>query len=200
MKRSVLCLDVSGLPKDWITPEEAVFSYATGKVSWFLGEIIQTFHGGTNSKTGLRSEIEVHPIIATTGDDVRARNLVGAVPPLGKFNDELFARDRHTCAYCGDIFASRQLSRDHIKPLSRGGRDTWLNVVTACLPCNWGKAAKTLDEAGLSLRFLPYEPNRFEHMILRGRKVLGDAHPHPGVEYLMKNVPRHSRLWMPMAA
>src|SRR5690606_40843755 len=48
----------------------------------------------------------------------------------------LFKRDAHLCMYCGLRFPSSQLSRDHIRPLSQGGRDTWMNVVTACRRCN----------------------------------------------------------------
>ena len=48
----------------------------------------------------------------------------------------LFARDRHVCAYCGERFADTVLSIDHIRPVSRGGVDSWMNWVTACLSCN----------------------------------------------------------------
>src|SRR2546430_17175367 len=48
------------------------------------------------------------------------------------YNRELFRRDCHMCAYCGGEFKYFRLTRDHITPLSRGGRDTWLNAVAAC--------------------------------------------------------------------
>jgi len=55
-------------------------------------------------------------------------------------NSLLFARDQHLCMYCGSDFPSRDLSRDHVMPTSRGGRDVWTNCVTAtemCWPIKW---------------------------------------------------------------
>jgi hypothetical protein len=69
----------------------------------------------------------------------------------------ILKRDRHTCQYCGQI---GELTLDHVLPQSRGGGDTWENLVTACLPCNQRKADRTPDEAGMRLakpprRFTP---------------------------------------------
>lgn len=48
-------------------------------------------------------------------------------------NDNIFLRDRFRCQYCGE---RKSLTRDHVHPLSRGGRDVWSNVVAACDNCN----------------------------------------------------------------
>lgn len=48
----------------------------------------------------------------------------------------------HACAYC--LASGVPLTRDHVEPLSRGGRDVVDNVVPACAPCNFRKQAKTL--------------------------------------------------------
>src|SRR5690606_16122553 len=59
-------------------------------------------------------------------------------------NTFLFARDGYRCQYCGrhrtELRPREFLTRDHIQPLSRGGLNTWDNVVTACPPCNNRKA------------------------------------------------------------
>lgn len=56
----------------------------------------------------------------------------------------IFKRDSFTCNYCG---ASRvRLECDHVFPVSRGGTDDEWNLVTACVPCNRSKGAKTLEE------------------------------------------------------
>ena len=47
---------------------------------------------------------------------------------------------------------------DHIEPASRGGQDTWLNLVAACAPCNGRKSDRTPEEAGMRLLWEPYEP------------------------------------------
>jgi 5-methylcytosine-specific restriction endonuclease McrA len=41
-----------------------------------------------------------------------------------------------TCHYCGRQTAPRQLTMDHVVPISRGGRSTRGNVVPACKDCN----------------------------------------------------------------
>ena len=48
---------------------------------------------------------------------------------------------------------------DHVVPKARGGKDTWENLVTACLPCNNKKGSKTLEEANMILKIKPYKPN-----------------------------------------
>jgi 5-methylcytosine-specific restriction endonuclease McrA len=50
-------------------------------------------------------------------------------------------RDRFTCQYCSEVFASSELTFEHVIPRSRGGQTTWSNIVTACVPCNTGKGS-----------------------------------------------------------
>jgi len=54
-------------------------------------------------------------------------------------------RDGHTCTYCG---SDKQLEGDHIVPLSRGGSNAFVNLATACRPCNLSKGSKTVEEWG----------------------------------------------------
>jgi 5-methylcytosine-specific restriction endonuclease McrA len=65
-------------------------------------------------------------------------------------------RDNYTCQYCGD--RRHDLTIDHIVPRSRGGIDTWENVVAACLKCNVKKGDRTPREAGLVLMTTPRRP------------------------------------------
>lgn len=127
--RFVLGLDISGTPFGWLSREAAATYYARNKVAWDLGEDTFTLHGGINH-AGERSIIEIKPIIAVAGSDVMAA-MQRDVYPLTHENTLLFKRDRNLCAYCGDTFARRELTRDHIIPRSRGGRDVWENCVTA---------------------------------------------------------------------
>lgn len=82
------------------------------------------------------------------------------IPSWGvKFNRRnIFARDENHCQYCGCKFSTTELSLDHIKPRSRGGKTTWTNVVCACTECNKRKGGKTPEEAGLSLIRKPFVP------------------------------------------
>ena len=69
---------------------------------------------------------------------------------------EVFARDRHTCQYCGMV--SRDLTIDHVTPKHRGGRHEWENLVAACRACNHRKGSKTLAEAHMTLLKEPRAP------------------------------------------
>lgn len=64
-------------------------------------------------------------------------------------------RDHHTCQYCG---IKTDLTLDHVMPKSRGGRDSWENLVTACNRCNVRKGNRTPEEAGMPLKTKPYRP------------------------------------------
>jgi 5-methylcytosine-specific restriction endonuclease McrA len=67
----------------------------------------------------------------------------------------VFARDRHRCQYCG---SGGHLTVDHVVPRSKGGADTWDNLVTSCAPCNRKKGDRPPHVAGLSLRSKPRQP------------------------------------------
>ena len=70
----------------------------------------------------------------------------------------IFLRDQSTCQYCGHIFSSRELNIDHVYPRSRGGKNTWENLVLSCFPCNTRKADRTPDEAQMPLLRIPVKP------------------------------------------
>ncbi len=176
---------MSGLPQAWVELEEAITYHAKGMVAWSMGARVCTFHGGWR-RDGSRSMIDTKSIIAIRGSSSGAR-LLGQAPCLS--NPLLFSRDRQVCAYCGLRLPLRELSRDHVVPVSRGGRNVWTNVVTACRSCNTCKSDRLPEEAGMSLLYVPYTPNRYEHFILRNRRILADQ-----MEYLMSGVPRNSRL------
>ncbi len=81
----------------------------------------------------------------------------------------IFARDDHTCQYCG----ARAESIDHIIPRSRGGTHTWENVVAACRRCNSRKENRLPDEAGLKMMCQPRVP----HQNLRIIGAASEVHP-----------------------
>ena len=70
----------------------------------------------------------------------------------------IHARDLSRCHYCGKRFPSRELTVDHVIPRSLGGRDTWENLVTACVPCNSRKGSRTPQGANMNLRRPPTKP------------------------------------------
>lgn len=186
MTQHVLALDIAGNPFRWITTAEAIHYYAADKVIWDLGDREFTFRGGF-SNDGVQSIIHAKSIIAVAGDDherlVKSFNVA-----MGKDNRLLYARDRDTCAYCGNVFPYHRLSRDHVLARCRGGLDIWTNCVTACRKCNQAKGHKLVHDFK-PLLYVPYVPCRFEHFILSGRNVMADQHA-----YLAARLPKHSRL------
>ena len=182
----VLTLDTHGIPHRWITWQHACFYYAKDQVAWTMGGHAFTVYGGANRVTGERSSITAASIIAVKGKAMAMKSF-NQVPPLN--NRELFHRDRQICAYCAQNFPGGKLTRDHIKPFSKGGMDTWMNVVTACRACNEYKSDRTPEGAGMELVYLPYVPNRAEYLILTNRRILADQ-----MEFLAAHVPAQSRL------
>jgi 5-methylcytosine-specific restriction endonuclease McrA len=69
----------------------------------------------------------------------------------------ILRRDNHKCQYCGR--SDLTLTVDHVVPVSRGGEDTWENLVCACVHCNNKKGFRTPDEAIMPLRRRPMRPN-----------------------------------------
>ncbi len=65
-------------------------------------------------------------------------------------------RDGFRCQYCD---ARDHLTIDHVLPRSRGGRDVWENLVTACTDCNSRKGNRTPEEAGMALARKPFRPS-----------------------------------------
>ena len=185
MTQTVLALDVSGKPHAWLSLEDAITYYAKDQVAWTLGKELATLRGGFRRVDGTRSEITTSSIIAIKGDGFSPKKYRDV--PLS--NRTLFGRDRYVCAYCGKQHALKECSREHIVPVSKGGPDTWMNVVTACRRCNHHKGAKTLEQANMELLYVPYVPNHSEEMILRNRSILADQ-----MDYLIATVPKHSRL------
>lgn len=76
--------------------------------------------------------------------------------------NRVFKRDNHQCVYCG---SKRNLTIDHVLPKSKGGTNTWTNLVTCCSPCNRKKGDKTPEEANMKLITKPYEPTLFSDVI-----------------------------------
>lgn len=70
----------------------------------------------------------------------------------------VLARDRFKCQYCGVGGPGVVLTFDHVVPRSKGGRTEWENIVMACTECNSSKADKTPQEAGMRLRTRPVRP------------------------------------------
>ena len=184
MTVQILRLNRAGQPIDWLNWQDTVCLYARDLVLWSLGDVVYRIHGGLCRRTGLRSVIDLPSIVACGGDRLaRPRSN----PPLT--NRALFERDNFQCLYCGGEFNDLFLTRDHILPRSRGGRDTWKNVVTACRRCNQHKGNRRPEEANMELLAVPYRPNPAEYLALvNSRRILPDQ-----ADFLSKQFSAHCR-------
>ena len=185
----ILKLDIAGRPLTWISREAGALLYCKDLVAWEAGTGFVRLRGGISRLTGLRSVLDVNTIVAVKGID-RLADLRSDVPAIT--NARLFRRDDFTCLYCGEAFSTRELTRDHVIPVSRGGTDTWENIVTACRTCNHRKADSTLEEIekiGMNLLAVPYAPNRAEGLILANRHILADQ-----MEFLARQAGKRRRL------
>lgn len=187
----ILALNSGGEPTGWIDYQRASYYYAKNRVLWSLGAYNVTLHGGINAKTGQQSILTMDTILAIENEHSPFKYKKRAAPALT--NKTLFERDRNICAYCGSNVHRTLLTRDHVMPTSRGGKDVWENCVTSCKVCNNWKADRTPEEADMELLYIPYTPSYHEHLILQNRKILQDQ-----MLYLLKGVPKHSRMYKEM--
>lgn len=80
----------------------------------------------------------------------------------------VYLRDSGQCQYCGTSVERKESTLDHVHPISKGGKTTWENTVTACGPCNADKADKTHTHKP---RIKPYKPDYYE--LVNKRKKQG---------------------------
>ena len=133
----VLLLNITYEPLRIINWKKAITLLCLGKV-----EIIEEYNR------------EIHAISFTVKlpSVIRLLHIVRRPNGPVKFSRQnIYARDRYKCQYCGDRFSSEDLTYDHILPRSRGGRTAWENIVTCCIECNRKKGGRTPREACMKL-------------------------------------------------
>ena len=75
--------------------------------------------------------------------------------PLNRRN--ILKRDNHICQYCNS--KGKFMTVDHVLPKDKGGRDSWENLVAACVPCNTKKGNKLLKDINMTLLRKPKIPS-----------------------------------------
>lgn len=74
----------------------------------------------------------------------------------------ILRRDNHKCQYCSRTDLT--LTIDHIHPKSKGGDDSWENLVAACVKCNNKKGDRTPEDANMPLMKKPSRPSHITFM------------------------------------
>lgn len=137
-------------------------------VSWFkavmmeeLGKVdVLTYYDNTYAYSAYRR----HPLpaVVRVGLYVNMHELAGKVT-LTRRN--IMVRDQWCCQYCS---SRRDLTIDHVTPISKGGINSWQNLVTACMSCNQRKGHQTLKQLGWRLKVEPREPSPMDVGIVLG--------------------------------
>lgn len=157
---NVLLLNADYTPLGVISWRKAVRLMAKGKV-----EVVK--HSNTVLYNMERTVKFVLPAILRLIKFIRSifKNKV----PFNKRN--VLLRDNFTCAYCGKRSLTK-MSLDHIVPRSKGGKSTFENTVTCCVPCNHKKDSKSCKEANMWPRFVkPIQPTIMEFILVQIRKM-----------------------------
>ena len=102
---------------------------------------------------------------------IRVRNYIArGKKPVALTSRNIAIRDNFECQYCGKYLEDEDQTIDHVLPKSKGGLNTWENLVLACPPCNQYKADFTLDQVGYTLRKKPTKPSAgFQYKLLKVR-------------------------------
>jgi 5-methylcytosine-specific restriction endonuclease McrA len=84
----------------------------------------------------------------------------------------VYLRDDGQCQYCGCDIERKVATLDHVLPVSKGGKTTWDNCVTACGPCNSHKS----DKLGIKPRIKPYKPDYYNLVNKRKKQDFNVRH------------------------
>ena len=76
--------------------------------------------------------------------------------------EAIWKRDKGICQYTGRTLSKTEANVDHVVPRSRGGDDSWTNVVLSWKKINSTKGNKLNEELGLKLLKNPVAPEPVE--------------------------------------
>mgnify|MGYP002507807426 FL=1 len=86
---------------------------------------------------------------------------------VGLTKKNIIKRDDGICQYCACKLNSKNSTVDHVLPKSRGGINSWTNLVASCHPCNLRKGNRTPSEANMKLLRQPQAPGKdVVHIVL----------------------------------
>lgn len=151
----MICIvyNADGIPVNFPTPEDAIVMALTGKV------LVLENHEKVYRSQHLTIPVPKRMIL---------REYV-KLPPHFYGHARLTSRalkirDKGQCQYCGRkrLDADEFWTRDHVFPVSRGGKNVWTNVVLSCSSCNNKKDSRTPAEARMELIKEPHAPTRWE--------------------------------------
>ncbi|MDO9575017.1 MAG: HNH endonuclease [bacterium] len=145
LKTPVLVLNQSYEPLSITRMRRAVILLWLGKA-----ELVETFEWRIHTSTMAFDS----PSIIRLQSYVHLRR-----PAIPLTRKNIMKRDGYSCQYCG--IKGVPMTCDHVIPKTRGGDDSWENLVCSCMECNNRKGNHTPDEAGIKLIKKPKRPHYF---------------------------------------
>lgn len=145
-----LVVDVSYMPRSIIKTERAF-------AIWYKGNCDIIHNHPVTFGLVKKDIIYYKPSIIKVGSYINVPN----AHKVSLTRENIFKRDEYACVYCG-CTNRKILNLDHVIPQSKGGKHSWKNLVTSCIPCNSEKADLDIEEWG---REHP-EPKRPHYLML----------------------------------
>ena len=143
LSKKVLLLNSSYEPMTIVNGRKAILMMLSEKVDSI--EKTEYYINSENLKLILPSVIKLKSYIY-----LKTKNI-----PLTRKN--IIERDNYTCQYCGKY--SKNITIDHIIPKVRNGKDSWENLVSACIKCNLNKGNKLISQTNMKLLKKPGKPS-----------------------------------------
>lgn len=168
-------MDVLVLSKTWEPIDRVswqdVFTKMFGVKSKGKVQVIE-YHGEKVVYSGGLKEWKVPSVV----------RFIDAVTPeikgLRFSRENIYARDRGRCQYCGTNVKYSEFQFEHVLPRKQGGKTTWENIVVSCNGCNQKKGGRTPREAGMRLLSTPRKPDRIpvkRRVVLTWEKGMPEA-------------------------
>ena len=140
-----LVLDVGYTPVARVSWRRAITLLFEGKV-----EVVESYEDKTIRSVTLEMQV---PSIVRFLRAIRRRK-----KGIRFSRENVCARDKGRCQYCGLSVPRHDFTYDHVTPRAQGGHTTWENVVVCCTPCNQKKGGRRPEQAGMLLATRPVKP------------------------------------------
>lgn len=170
IKNLVLVLDNRYMPVLLIPEHNALVNLFTNRFKLILDDFsILEFKNWINNNFSTKSiNLDISRYILTPSKRLLVPNTIKTdkVINLENFSTKcyksiIYLRDKYTCQYCGKRLKHSELTIDHVIPKSKGGNNTFENLVTCCKSCNSIKNNKLLEECNLTLLNNPKKISRY---------------------------------------
>ena len=172
--QSMVLVPISRAVSLWFKQAAQVVTWFEDKVLW-QGSIYNTKGKRVVEERLLKEDgviVHENTVVIRMPAVIRVFNYlrVGRKAKPAPTTENVIALYGYQCQRCGKDFRDKvkKLSKDHIHPTSRGGKDEWENLTCLCTSCNCEKGDRTLKEMGWTLLTPPRRPmTRFEIQLAR---------------------------------